>query len=140
MDSTKKMPRFSYNFSSPSKNDFGCIVADDVVFHRVCDFDEFYRALGYTDDMRMTGSILPDEFIWDRYSRNNNAKSVRCLQSKIMAYLINHSERFREEFGGEYANMIGQCLSDRKDDRDLCFDCPKHHCSISLESQGYHPI
>ncbi|GAO36012.1 hypothetical protein SCT_1409 [Sulfuricella sp. T08] len=140
MNSPKQIPRFSYNLSSPSQKDFGCIVADGVVFHQISDFDEFYRALGYTDEMRMTGSTLPDEFIWDRYSRANAAKSVQCLQSQITVYLFNHSERFRKELGSEYANMIGQCLSDKIDDSDLCVDCPMHLRPISMQSQRTHPV
>lgn len=140
MNSPKKIPYFSYNLSSPTKQDFGCIVADGIVFHQISDFDDFYRALGYTDDIRMTSSTLPDEFIWETFSRSGALKSVQCLQTQITVYLHNHSERFREEFGREYANMIGQCLSDKIDDSDLCVNCPMHPSSISLQSQRTHPV
>ncbi|BAN35342.1 hypothetical protein SCD_n01520 [Sulfuricella denitrificans skB26] len=140
MNNPKRMPHFSYNLSSPSQKDFGYIVADDTLFHRVSNFEDFYRALGYTDEIRMAGSILPDEFVWDRYTRDNAAKSVQCLQSQITVYLMNQSERFRKEFGSEYANMIGQCFSGQMDDSDFCVNCPMHPRLISLSSQRSHPV
>ncbi|MBZ0104843.1 MAG: hypothetical protein K8H84_04345 [Sulfuricella denitrificans] len=126
MNTSKAGPHFSYNLSSSSKKNFGCIVADGFIYHRVADFDEFYRVLGYTESMRKTSSVLPDEFIWDWYVRDNDASSTQCLQSKIKVYLYKHSARFVEEFGAEYEGMLGQCASDKMDDSAICVACPMH--------------
>lgn len=130
MNGQKITPHFSYELSTPYKKNFGCIVADDVVFHRVSNFNEFYSSLGYTNDISGTGA-LPDEFIWDRYTRDNAAKSVQCLQTQITVYLYNHSEMFREKYGGEYANLLGKCISNKIDDSLHCLKCIKHPSFLS---------
>ena len=129
MNSPKKIPHLSYDLSYSHPNNLGRIVAGDVVFRRISNLDEFYRALGYPDGIMATG-VLPEKFIWDRYTRDHATKSIQCLQAHIAAYLHNHSEMFREEYGSEYANMIGKCLSDKIDDSDLCVHCPMHPRSL----------
>lgn len=122
----RKIPKFDYHLSSPQHRNYGCIVAGDVVFHRVTNFDEFYRALGYDEDMRAEG-MLPDEFIWEKYTRDNAPKARQCLQPKIIGYLYNRSERFKEEYGSEYANLVvGKCTSAKIDDSLLCLNCIMH--------------
>lgn len=120
-----EIPDFSYDASNFNHENFGCITVNKWPYHRISDFDEFYSALGYSDDIRAAG-MLPDEFIWDRYIRNNATKTSQCFQSKIRAYLNNHSERFREEYGSKFANMIGKCISAKIDGSDLCLDCSCH--------------
>ncbi|WP_173064624.1 hypothetical protein [Sulfurimicrobium lacus] len=125
MKSPKKMPQFSYNLSIPHRDDFRCIMANDAVFHRIRNNEDFYKALGYTDEMTAIG-MLPDEFIWDKYTSDKASKTTRCLQPKISEYLFNHSEDFRKEYVGEYTKLIGNCDSDRRDDSELCVNCPMH--------------
>jgi len=120
-----EMPNFSYGASNFNHENFGYITANKMPFHRLGNSDEFYRALGYSDDIMATG-MLPDEFIWDRYIRGNATRTLSCLQSKIRDYLNIRSERFREEYGSQYANMIGKCISDKIDDSDLCLGCSCH--------------
>lgn len=120
----KKIPDFNY-LSNHQHEHFRCIVYDGVVMHRISNFDEFFKALGYSEDINATG-VLPDEFVWDRYFRDNAAKSRQCLQTLITSYLYNHSERFRDEFGSEYADMLGKCISDKIDGSDHCVNCPMH--------------
>lgn len=134
MNTSKGELHFSYNLSSPSRKDFGCIVANGFAYHRIDNFDEFYRALGYTESVRKTSSILPDEFVWDRYVRDNTAASFHCLQARIKNYLYKRSARFVDEFGREYERMLGRCSSSKMDDSDFCVECPMHPRSIVLQS------
>lgn len=121
----KEIPEFKYYLSNHRHMHFGSIVADEILFHHVDNFDEFYKALGYSDDLAVAG-VVPDEFVWDRYCRGDASKSLKCLQVQITVYLYNHSEKFREQYGREYADMIGKCISDKIDDGHHCVNCPMH--------------
>ncbi len=123
---TSSLPHLQYHLSSPSSRDYGWIVAGNERVHRVGDQDEFYRALGYTDEDRHAGK-LPDEYLWERYTRDGAVKSAKCLQVQIAAYLHKKSGKFKEQFGHAFDTIIGKCTSDDIDSNDaLCVDCPCH--------------
>lgn len=124
MENLKKIPHFAYCISY-TDNKPSSILIGHVVFDNIKNINEFFRELGYTDELRKLGE-LPDEFIWGTYIRDDAAKTAQCLQSKITGHLIRHSERFRKEYGNEYVNAIGKCVSDKMDDCDICIDCPMH--------------
>lgn len=120
MTQPHEMPLFSYRLSVHD-TDHAVLVKDEI-YALIGDDGEFYRALGYTLASATLG-VMPDEFIWDFYKRNGAAKGAQCLQVQIAGYLNNHSERFRNEYGGEYANKAGKCLSDNIDTGDICLGC-----------------
>jgi len=120
------IPRLQYHLSSPSTSLYGWITAGGERVHRVANFDEFYRALGYTEEVSRTG-LAPEEFLWERYRRDGAVKSEQCIQSLIAAYLNEHSAKFKAEFGREYDEMGGKCVLDCIDNDDArCLDCPRH--------------
>lgn len=123
---TPSMPHLQYHISSPSNSLYGWITIGGEKVHRIGDFDEFFRALGYTDEIRRTGWAA-DEFLWERYRRDGAVKSEQCLQNRIAAYLNQHSAKFKAEFGREYEHMSGKCVLDCIDNGDAhCVDCPMH--------------
>lgn len=124
MENIKAIPLFTYDISYKD-NKSATILTHHTVYDSIKNTDEFLRALGYTDEIRAR-KLLPDEFVWDIYSRAGSAKTPQCLQSKITEYLINHSERFRKEYGVQYVHMMGKCILDQMDDSDICIDCPMH--------------
>lgn len=79
-------------------------MGDDRV-HRVRDLREFYRALGYTEEIRRTG-VMPDEFIWLEYIKDDCHESAARLQAKIIKYLSTHSATFRERYGDRYEGWL----------------------------------
>jgi hypothetical protein len=121
----KKLPYFSYILTSPTHEHFGCILAKDVLYHRVVDFNEFYRALGYNKNA-LPSDMLPDEFVWHTYIRQTAAKPSECLQAKISGYLHAHSKKFQEEFGQIFTQLLGSCRLEKMDDGELCVACPMH--------------
>lgn len=124
--SVNEIPTFKYNLSNPRQHNYGCIVVGDEVFHRLGNVNEFHAALGYTEEMGKAG-VVPDEFIWQRYTSDGAVKSARCLQVQIAVYLHKHSSRFRELYGRSYDEMIGGGIAGCVDDSDEhCFNCPKH--------------
>lgn len=113
---------------------FGSIAIGDGSSHHINNMGEFYAALGFKDNGG--GGLLPEEFIWDRYTRDGASKSMRCLQIQIGNYLYTHSARFKELYGCAHEKMIGTCKSEHIDDRDgHCLKCPMHptlrHCWTS---------
>lgn len=124
MKSHQKIPQFSFDLACKNKNSPSILVAH-VEFDKIKNVAEFIKELGYTDEIR-AGGTLPEEFIWETYTRSGAAKSVRCLQPKIIEYLFKHSAKFRKEYGSEYVNIIGKCGYQENDDSELCVACPMH--------------
>lgn len=125
MEETMKIPNFSYEISSQLRKHHKYILVDGVVIHEIDDVDEFYRALGYTDEMRIAG-IEPEVFRWSQYTKDDAVKSPFCLQSLIIEYLNQHSEDFRKQYGRDYASWIGTCASENLRDTDDCKACTMH--------------
>jgi hypothetical protein len=120
------IPYLQYHLSARSDRHYGWITAGDEKIHRIENFDEFYAALGYTEEIRRAGQVL-DEFLWERYTRHGAVKSAQCLQVKIAAYLHKHSAKFKAEFGRVFDEMTGRCISDHIDNDDAhCVHCPMH--------------
>lgn len=120
------MPFFKYIPPKPVRGDLGRIVVGAETFHRIGNPKEFYAALGFTPDLAKR-NWLPEEFVWDRYSRQGASKSQHCLQAQIVAYLYGKSTEFRERYGHAHDQMIGKCNSDCMDDSDEhCFKCSMH--------------
>lgn len=118
--------KFDFNLSRRNMAHYGCIFSGDNVLHRVIDFNEFYEALGYSEQTRKAG-LTHDVFLWERYRRDGAVKSAQCLQASIAAYLHKHSATFREKYGRAYDELTGKCVADYIDnDDEHCVDCPKH--------------
>lgn len=137
MKNFKKIPRFSYDISRKDKRP-ACILAGHSEYVKIKDVDGFLSVLGYSGEARKAG-VLPDEYIWDKYCRDGADKTGQCLQSKIIEYVFNHSDRFRKEYGREYVNLLGKCTLGQMDDSDICKHCPMHpsHLYETLPSISY---
>lgn len=120
------LPIFSIaNFSALRHMHYECIVVDGEVFHRVCELAEFYKIFGYVKEINVCG-VMPDEFIWDTYTRYGAPKSRNCIQFLVMTYLNIHSKKFRENYGIEYDELVGKCVSDKITPIKYCADCMLH--------------
>jgi hypothetical protein len=87
------IPNFSYGPRDAKKN--YVIELEGEVIHRIENMEEFFAALGYSPEISKEG-ILPDEFIWERFVRDAEAKCRQCLNFHIFRYLHQHSVRFNE--------------------------------------------
>lgn len=123
---SKDIPTFNFVLSNPRHRNYRCISAADEVFHRISDVDQFFAALGYTKEMQKN-SVIVDEFIWERYTRDGAVMSAQCFQAHIAAFLHRHSAKFRELYGEAYALTTGKCSSGCIDGSDAhCADCSRH--------------
>lgn len=125
---TDSCPLPDFKFMPPRviNNGSGSIAMGDGSFHHINNLEEFYDALGVKDNGG-GGGLLPEEFIWDRYTRDGATKSRWCLQMQIANYLHTHSARFKAQYGCALEKMIGTCTSEQIDGRDgHCSKCPMH--------------
>ncbi len=123
--STGTLPLLRYNIGSKvGKHISGNIAVDHEIIHQFDNFDLFYAALGYSTAERREFSA-PDEFIWERYTRDGAKMSSHCLQIQIATYLYKHSPKFVERYGQAYETAMGQCGSTVIDGSDRhCANCP----------------
>jgi hypothetical protein len=108
--------------SSPHHNQFGFIMLGNEKVHRIGDVDEFYKALGYNDEIRKTG-LLPEEYIWEKYHRTESVKSEVCLQAKIIEYLNFHSPSFKKNYAIECEHMLESCKQKKANKYNECAGC-----------------
>ncbi len=105
--------------------DFSGIAIGDTIFHRIADSNAFFSALGYNTEIHASG-WQPDEFIWDRYTRDGASKSRHCLQMQIAAYLYRNSATFVRLYGSAFGALIASCSFECMDDDVQCLNCPLH--------------
>jgi hypothetical protein len=108
--------------SSPHHYQNGYILLGNEKVHRIADTNEFYKALGYNDDIMKTG-LLPDEFVWHQYRKDNSEKSEVCLQNKIIEYLCKHSPTFKKNYAVECKHWLESCKGKLKSESAKCIGC-----------------
>lgn len=123
----KIMPllQFKYVLSSQSNPDNGFIKIAENKVHQIYNEREFYRALGYTDGISNLG-VLPEEFVWDEYRKDNSNQSQMCLQAKIIEFLLNNSLMFAIHFSDRFGKYIGSCLDCPRQQKLNCTYCLMH--------------
>jgi len=118
------IPLFHYDPPKVGRHSFGVILVNCEIFHIIQNMEKFYSALGY-DKRAKYKQACDEEFIWERYRRDNAKMSMQCLQIQIQIYLHNNSNKFRELYGQAYDAMIGNCCSNVSDKADQhCANCP----------------
>ena len=115
-------PHFHHMLSSPHHNQYGFIMLGNEKVHRIGDADEFYKALGYNDEIRQTG-LMPEEYIWDQYRKDKSEMSEVCLQNKIIAYLNIHSPTFKENYAVECKHWLESCKEKWTNNSAECRAC-----------------
>ena len=108
----------------------GCITIGGEIVHHIYNEREFYRALGYTDGILNLG-VLPEEFVWDEYRKDNSNQSRLCLQAKIIEFLLNNSLKFAVHFPERFGKCIGNCPDVPRQQRLNCTYCLMHPSQIA---------
>jgi hypothetical protein len=134
-ESDCKLPVFHFVISGIHHPDYGFILADNRRFHRIQDHQVFFAKLGYAPHLNQQG-LEPEAFIWETFTRDQATKSRECLQTQLAAYLYDHSERFRMDYGMAYLSSLKECDSERLDQSFVCTQCPKR--SSVGGAQCYH--
>jgi len=121
-------PLFHYEPRKIGQRPFGAITVAHETFHKVDDADEFYKAMGY-DEVAKNKGLSGEEFLWDRYTRDNAKMSRHCLQVQIQAYLYKHSAEFRALYGSAYKATTGECQA-------VELDAADRHCAHCLSGRS----
>jgi len=116
--------RFQFTLSSLHNSKSGYISLGDENIHHIGDTHEFYKALGYTDDVMKSG-LLPEEFIWSEFHKDNCKKSEVCLQVKIIEYLNKHSATFKDKYAEQCKIWLASCLEKWTSNAAECKNCEK---------------
>jgi hypothetical protein len=107
------------------------ITADGVRIYDVTNPDEFYSEFGYSSDIAKAGK-LPDEFIWDEYTKNSIANRAACKQKHLIEYLLRHAgDDFRKKCGVRCVQWLIAHIDAITELGDPCVTCkPKSFCSL----------
>jgi hypothetical protein len=79
MHNKKDIPFLRYHFIDKKNINFMWFTDDNYYqINRITDSGEFYRLLGYTEEMHLSG-IEPEVFVWHCYHKDNCLKTEACL-------------------------------------------------------------
>jgi len=123
------IPHLKFRLKSPSSNRNACIELSGKDTHFIDDLNVFYKSLGYTLDMALTG-ILPEEFVWDTYFRHCVKICNSCYQLNLINYLSTHSDSFKTN----YKDQIETWLAHHSEQEQDCHtsNCPAYSNRIQL--------
>ena len=121
----KEIPHFTYHLTNHSHPQFRMIMANNKVMGHIWNTPAFYLALGYKVSSGMA-LMLPEEFIWSEYHKDDAVKSEACLQARIIAYLNMTSILFTARYGSEYPGWAGSCSSKKIRGDASCTRCHMH--------------
>jgi len=132
MQNENKIPYFTYTPSRISKGHAAWIEMDGQPIHEIKNLDAFYTELGYTAEMRMAG-VVPDEFIWDEYTKDNRTSYASCLQMHLIEYLVKNSIGFLGEYGNQYKTWFDNHIEAATDGNISCAPCRgESFCNIGM--------
>ncbi len=128
------MPHFAYNPPKSSNGYVASVAINGNVIHQIKNLNAFYMEFGYTAEMRKAG-VLPDEFIWDEYTKGNLSPYASCFQMHIVEYLAKHSIAFIGEYGNQYQDWFDDHVKAVTEKNVLCVRCRvESFCQIGMSS------
>ena len=123
------IPHFKYRKINGYGKNLICIEVDGKVIHEVQNLYDFYKTFGFTEELGKSG-ILPEEFIWTEYVKDNEANYFACTQMHIIDYLKRFSELFRETYGAQCDSWIAAYAKSTATRDKKCVSCKMNpHCS-----------
>ena len=133
-DMQNQVPHFAYSPPNVSKGYAAWIKKNGQPFHQIKNLDAFYMELGYTPDIRKAG-VLPDEFIWDEYTKGNPSPNASCFQMHIIEYLVKNSIAFISEYGNQYQDWFNNHIEAVTEKNISCAPCRgESFCNIGMST------
>ena len=116
-----KVPNFKYSSKDPANRHFGFIEIDQAQRYWIDNLENFYQALGYSNDMRKWG-LLPNHFIWEEYL-SDTSKNPLCFQLHMIEYLMKYSAPFLKMYGHQCDDWIATLSDARSASGEECRTC-----------------
>ena len=129
-----KQPFFQYTLSSPNNRNYKYITLGDEKVHCIINVEEFYIALGYTEEIRKTG-LMAEEFIWGEYRRDDSYKCQICIQVKIVAYLNSQSTKYKEKYATQFEYWYAKRIKKWTNNDVEC-----ENCVVPMRILNFSPI
>lgn len=125
-----RMPNFTYHYPDNSNKYTAHIKRDGQTIHKIGNLDAFFKGFGYTLELSKA-EVLPDEFIWDEYTKGNPSPVASCLPMHIVEYLAKNSIAFIAEYGNQYQDWFDDHVAAVTEKDVLCVTCRmKSFCQI----------
>ena len=120
------IPHFEFQLSHRYHYN-GLITVGDEIIHCIIDVNDFYNALGYTDEIR-AAELCFDDYLWNEYRKEDSCKTEACLQSRLIEYLIKYSSTFIRKYAHQYESWLKRCneIAQKFDDCAEWILNPKH--------------
>ncbi len=102
---TAEYSQFTLHLKPSPGIDTPCIELDGDAIHSITDLNEFYKYLGYSQEIGLSG-ILPEEFVWDTYFKDSVKNCASCYQLHIIDFLLRYSKTFAKKYGNQCHKLI----------------------------------
>ena len=139
-----KKPYFTLHLCDPRKHFSVSIFLDGELIHKITNFKQFSKEIGYPDlsekvfeskgDYYKDNALLAEPKELD-HSNNADANNVdvaanACFQLRLAKYLFKNCEAFKGKYAGYYVTLMGACmhysiLNAKK--CDVCYMHPINH-------------
>lgn len=97
--------QFTFRLKPSPGMDLPCIELDGDAIHSITDLNEFYKYLGYSEEIALCGT-LPEEFVWETYFKNTIKNCASCYQLHIIDFLLRYSKTFTKKYGKQCHRLI----------------------------------
>jgi hypothetical protein len=97
--------KFTFHLKPYREIDLPCIELDGDVIYSITDLNEFYKYLGYSERIALSG-VLPDEFVWKTYFKDSVENCASCYQLHIIDFLLRYSKTFAKKYGSQCQKLI----------------------------------
>lgn len=149
MNSLVKKPYFTLQLCEPTKHFSVCVFSDGELIHKITNFMQFSKEIGYPDlsekvfeikeapskDRAISAESREIEFAKTADANDPDAAFNACFQFRVTKYLFKNNESFKEKYADYYASLMGTCKHYGMVDTTKCDTCfmhaPKQQQSIS---------
>jgi len=123
MNNLIKKPYFTLQLCEPTKHFSVCVFSDGELIHKITNFMQFSKEIGYPDlsekvfenkedpckdsaSLAESGEI---EFAKIADANDPDAAFNACFQFRVTKYLFKNNESFKEKYADYYASLMGTC-------------------------------
>jgi len=140
-----KKPYLTLHLCEPTKHFSVCVFSDGELVHKIANFMQFSKEIGYPDLSEKVfehkGDTCKDSALLSKSSEIELAKSAdendpdialnSCFQFRVTKYLFKNDEAFKEKYADYYASLMGTCNHYSTVNTTKCNTCFMHPTNSS---------